>query len=827
MTQFEIFNEQPKHNGGYAQVVVDISTRAFHDAFTYFVPQDLTKEVQVGCMVLVEFAHRKVIGYVTAIGCKLPEDLIARKVRPIVACLSESYFSTKSAELASWLSYEYVAPLSDVVRLFTPPGSGVRLTRTDLGEWQVNRVGVKAADERWVCLTNAGKDFVPKRSATKQQAIIDALRIGEMRVAELSLAVSNAQATLNSLFKQGVVEIFCRRRLRGELPQLPATKDIITLTAGQRQALEAINAAQPEQDAYAAHALQAKAQPIFVLDGITGSGKTEVYLQAIRHVLQNGGGAIVLVPEISLTPQTVARFRSRFGEQVAVLHSRLSAGERLDQWDLLRSGSARVVVGARSALFSPIHNLKLIIIDEEHESSYKQGSQPRYTARDVAIKRAQLENAVLVLGSATPSMEALYGVQNNGWQILKLSERASGKPLPPVEIVSMEQEFKSGNTSMFSRALQVALRECINNGEKAVLLLNRRGFASFLLCRDCGYVPSCDSCSTSYTFHTSPNKLKCHHCGAEDNVPVVCPLCGSRYIKQLGPGTQFAYEQLQSLLPAATPIIRMDADSTSGKGGHERQLDAFIAAEYGVLLGTQMIAKGLDFPDVTLAAVLIADTTLKFPDFRAAERTYQLIEQLAGRAGRAQKNGRVIVQSYWPEHVAIRAAAAHDRELLLAEERSCRSELNYPPYARLANVLVWGEDYANVQKSIYDLRKLFFAALENLMLSSTATNNANAPMHGGAIKKEFMLRSAKNPERSKTLPIQIVGPSPCLISKRQGVFRWHLVLKAARHGCTGSVGGTGDIGCVDLPGFVASVLRGYKTLEGVNCAVDIDPYDMM
>jgi primosomal protein N' (replication factor Y) len=489
-----------------------------------------------------------------------------------------------------------------------------------------------------------------------------------------------------------------------------------------------------------------------------------------------------------------------------------------------------VVVGARSALFAPVRDLKLIIIDEEHEASYKQSSQPRYTTRDVAVQRAQLEQALLVLGSATPSMEALYKVEQGTWQLLSLPKRASGYPLPAVEIVSLEKEFHSGNSSMFSRSLQIALRECMERREKAVLLLNRRGFASFLLCRDCGFVPSCENCSTSYTFHTHPQALKCHHCGAEEAVPVLCPQCSSRHIKQLGPGTQFACEQLQALLPEDTPIIRMDADSTKGKDGHERQLDAFIAASHGVLLGTQMIAKGLDFPEVTLAAVLIADTSLKFPDFRAAERTYQLIEQLAGRAGRAHKPGRVIVQSYWPEHVAIRAAAAHQRELLLAEERQSRSELRYPPYARLANVLAWGQDHAAVEKSVYELRKLFAQALdvaENtaLVQNGTGPKTALCKNQGeregflatddlvGAGPQDAFFPAGLGASGAHTDPIQLVGPSPCLLSKRQGVYRWHLVLKASH--------------AVNLPGFVGGVLRSYRSPAGVSVAVDIDPYDMM
>jgi primosomal protein N' (replication factor Y) len=523
------------------------------------------------------------------------------------------------------------------------------------------------------------------------------------------------------------------------------------------------------------------------------------------------------VPEISLTPQTVARFRARFGEQVAVLHSRLSAGERFDQWDLVRSGGARVVVGARSALFAPVHELRLIIIDEEHEATYKQGSSPRYVTRDVAARLAQLKNATLVLGSATPSIEALHAVETGAYSLTRLPERASGKPLPPIQIVNLATQFGAGNKTMFSYPLREALLEVIERREKAVLLLNKRGFASFLLCRDCGYVPTCENCATSFTYHERPPRLMCHHCGATTPVPAVCPDCSSPYLKQLGPGTQFAADQLKAILPEGTPLIRMDADTTRGKGGHERCLDEFIAAPSGVLLGTQMIAKGLDFPEVTLVGVLIADTALKFPDFRAPEKTYQLLEQVAGRAGRAEKDGRVIVQTYWPEHVAIRAAAAHNRELLLADERATRSEIGYPPYTRLANILLWGPDL----KAVSD-EALALAALIESHIASETKDGDNSVGVGEANGTEGAKGTGDGSSVSDvtcaggTVPlahIQVLGPSPCVLAKRQGNHRWHILIKAPLH--------------TDLPGLLAPLVRQRKPREGVTLTIDIDPLDLL
>ncbi|MDR2587668.1 MAG: primosomal protein N', partial [Coriobacteriales bacterium] len=708
----------------YARVVLDIPVHALDTAFDYTIPEELRAQVQVGCCVRVDFAHRPALGYVVGLRSEPSGGVAAEKLRPLRELLSEPCFDETAADLAQWLAREYLAPLSETLRLFLPPGASPRLRKDAEGAWRLEQPNIGPVDDRWAILTEEGRDFTPPTNAAKQRAIIEALSISEMRVGDLALELSHLAAPLKALEKRGVIRLESRRRIRGGRPALPPSHDITALTPGQAEALRLIRetlalgqgdgatagetegdgATVPHDDTFSTsqqpHQVGqlprpplspplSQTRPI-LLDGVTGSGKTEVYLQAIRTVLEQGGGAIVLVPEISLTPQTVARFRARFGEQVAVLHSRLSAGERFDQWDLARSGVARVVVGARSALFAPVHDLRLIIIDEEHEATYKQNSSPRYVTRDVAVQLARLRRAALVLGSATPSMEALHAVETSAFAIAQLPERASGKPLPPIQIIDLSAQFHAGNKTMFSQPLREALLETIERREKAVLLLNKRGFASFLLCRDCGYVPTCENCATSFTYHERPPRLMCHHCGATIPVPAVCPDCGSPYLKQLGPGTQFAADQLKAILPEGTPLIRMDADTTRGKDGHERCLNEFIAAPFGVLLGTQMIAKGLDFPEVTLVGVLIADTALKFPDFRAPERTYQLLEQVAGRAGRAEKDGRVIVQTYWPEHVAIRAAATHNRELLLADERATRAEIGYPPYTRLANILLWG-----------------------------------------------------------------------------------------------------------------------------------------
>jgi primosomal protein N' (replication factor Y) len=772
----------------YAQVVLDIPSRTLDTAFDYRIPDDLREQAQVGCCVLVDFARRPSLGYVIGTGDTLSSDVEPEKIRPLREVLSVSYFDATAAQLAQWIAREYLSPLSETIRLFTPPGSSLKLKKDAEGNWRLEHPGIGPVDDRWVSLTGEGRDFVPRDNAIKQRAIIEALGVSEMRVTDLALEISNPAGPLKALERRGVVQVESRRRIRGSRPTLSSTHDIGALTSGQAEALALVKRSLSAQ--------QAQTRPI-LLDGVTGSGKTEVYLQAIRAVLEQEGGALVLVPEISLTPQTVARFRARFGEQVAVLHSRLSAGERFDQWDLVRAGVARVVVGARSALFAPVHNLRIIIIDEEHEATYKQSSSPRYVTRDVAARLARLRNATLVLGSATPSMEALHAVETGAYVSAELPERASGKPLPPIRIVDLSAQFHAGNKTMFSHPLREALLETIESGQKAVLLLNKRGFASFLLCRDCGYVPMCDHCATSLTYHERPSRLMCHHCGTTRPVPPVCPECGSPYLRQLGPGTQFAADQLRTILPEDTPIIRMDADTTRGRDGHERCLDEFMAAPCGVLLGTQMIAKGLDFPEVTLVGVLIADTSLKFPDFRAPERTYQLLEQVAGRAGRAEKDGRVIVQTYWPEHVAIRAAAAHNRELLLADERAARSELGYPPYARLANILLWGGDFKLVSQEAMKLAE----RIERI------EGFTYGPGHPGPFEQGAKAQKTPSPG------IHLLGPSPCVLSRRQGNYRWHILIKAPPG--------------ADLPGLLGPVIRERKTTPEVSVAVDIDPLDLL
>lgn len=470
--------------------------------------------------------------------------------------------------------------------------------------------------------------------------------------------------------------------------------------------------------------IEASEYQTFLLYGVTGSGKTEIYLQSIQKVLEKGKEAIVLVPEISLTPQMVDRFKGRFGDDVAVLHSGLSLGEKYDEWRKIERKEAKVVVGARSAIFAPLENIGIIIIDEEHETSYKQEEQPRYHARDVAIKRAKHYQCPVILGSATPSLESFARAQKGVYHLLTLSKRMNEKALPAVSIVDMREEMRNGNRSMFSVELFEKLKDRLDKREQTILFLNRRGHSSFLLCRDCGYVMQCPHCDISLTFHRFSNEMKCHYCGFTTGVPQKCPECESEHIRYFGTGTQKVEEELNKVLPEAR-IIRMDVDTTSRKGAHERLLDQFKSGKADILLGTQMIAKGLDFPNITLVGVLSADTMLHLPDFRAAEKTFQLLTQVSGRAGRHELTGEVVIQTYTPDHYSVELAGQQNYDHFYQQEMILRKMGSYPPFFYLSLVTVSHEDLMKVIAITEKMAKFIRA---NLSEQSVILGPASSPI---------------------------------------------------------------------------------------------------
>lgn len=787
-----------------AQVALDIPTKALDKTYTYAIPDTpWADKVEVGCVVQVGFAGRVATGFVMQVhdfvdnaqeSKRLAEAdnvIDLEKLKDIEAVLSRPYFDAAGANCARFLAKQYLAPLSSCVRLFAPPGAIPRVTKDHDGKWTILQPTISEVDDRWVTAGENLGEFKPKSNATKQISILDVVQQGDIRASELKAMLGGIDSALTTLAKHGAVKIDRRRRMRSSLPgDAPeiyhATAFAQDPTPSQRDAIAAI-----------AKAYNAKDGQVVLVDGVTGSGKTEVYLQAIQQVLNDGRSAIVLVPEISLTPQTVARFRGRFGDIVAVLHSKMSAGERFDSWDLIRSGQARVVVGARSALFAPVQKLGLIVIDEEHESSYKQESAPRYVSRDVAQWMVGKVGGTLVLGSATPSIESLYRAnKSDDWTHVVMSERATGSSLPEVTVVDMAAEFHGGRRSIFSTKLKSSVITELKAGHKVVLLLNQRGYAQFLLCRDCGFVPKCTSCSTTLTYHQRGNSLICHHCGRTLPTPPKCPSCESPYLRKYGVGTQQVEDELRSLLDAEfgsmpeivgvdgaeqqsdIPVIRMDADTTTAKGAHRRLLEQFGAADAAVLLGTQMIAKGLDFDDVTLVGVINVDTQLHLPDFRSNERTFDLIEQVAGRAGRAHLPGRVIVQTYEPENYAIRAAAAYDRDFFLRNELPRRKVLQYPPYIRMANILVWGKDEVSVKQRAEKLYDLLHRRVRR---------------EGGGW--------------------EVLSATPCVFTKIRDDHRWHILVKSP----------TG----MEISDVIADALSKDTPVKGVNVAVDIDPYDLL
>ena len=694
------------------------------EPYTYRIPAALADRVVPGARVRVPVRKRELIGVVVSLDAPAP----AAAARDILAAPDpEPAIPVELLRAAEWISRYYGAPLGLTLAAVIPAAL-----------WGHAKPGKTAgvATERVVTLAPQRLTLVEREGSFKrtprQRRLYEALEElgGSASAGHLKKQLGFSDAVIAALVERGLVTIEQAERVRDPFAAEPATPPPAELTAAQRAALDQINRLGPGETA--------------LVFGVTGSGKTFVYLEAVRAAIEAGRGAIILVPEIGLTPQTVARVRGVFGNQVAVLHSGLSDGERADAWRLLRRGERRVAVGARSAIFAPVKDLGLIVLDEEHEASYKNGETPRYHARDVALVRATLEGARLVLGSATPSPEVMSRVGHDV-SLIRLPSRVGDLPLPPVELVDLRTapRVEDAGAVPWSVALDQALVETLARREQALLLLNRRGFATFLQCPDCGTVEECPRCSISLTVHQTPRALKCHYCGFEVPIPEACRECGGAIQQMRGVGTQ----QLERMLAARFPearVARMDLDTTSTKWAHHRILGAVERGEVDVLLGTQMIAKGLDFPNVTLVGVIDADTGLHLPDFRAGERTFQLLAQVSGRAGRGPRGGRVLVQTRNPGHHALRWAAQHDTESFLAEEMGDRTSPPYPPLISLANLVVSGREEAAVTS-------------EAVRLADWCT---------GLITRY-------------DLPVTLLGPAPCPLARIKERWRWHLLLKGA------------------------------------------------
>ena len=795
--------------------------------FHYSIPPHLVDEVALGQLVWVPFGPRRLQGIILAFGDTAPvaetKDLYEiADPRPVLF--------PHQVELARWISHYYLAPLIDVMLLMLPPGVDrkVELTAqlkpdaaipsnlTDKqravveflhreGKTKLHSLGRKLRMRglRAVVDGLARKGLVIKRSelqkpkvrpkmervarlivelneevyerlkrAPRQRAMVEHLAMkGMMPVPQLYAEVGGSSATLNALIERGLIEVEEQEVWRSPLE---GREFVLTtppkLTPDQEAVWREIEAGLKPQVA----GEEAEMGHCYLLHGVTGSGKTEIYLRAIQEILAMGKQAIVLVPEIALTPQTIRRFAARFPGRIAILHSKLSYGERYDEWRRIRDGLADIVIGPRSAIFAPLQKPGLIVIDEEHEWSYKQENMPRYHARDVAIKLAELTNSMVILGSATPDVVSYYRAQRGQYKLLCLPKRIMGHrrrieeqrerykvretrykgvgegyedaqymELPPVELVDLRQELKAGNRSIFSRALQKAMAEALAAGEQVILFLNRRGAATFIMCRDCGFVLKCKHCDVPLTYHSAKDYMICHHCNRRSPIPDTCPNCWSRRIKFFGVGTQKVEMVTQQLFPQAR-LVRWDRDATGGKASHEQFLEKFIEHEADVMIGTQMIAKGLDLPLVTLVGVITADTALHLPDFRAGERTFQLLTQVAGRAGRSILGGKVIIQTYTPEHYCIQAASHHDYERFYRQELSFRREQGYPPFSQLVKLVYVHQSERRCQE-----------------------------------EAERLYRILRNKIARLGLPdVDLIGPAPAFLSRIRGKYRWQIIVRA-------------------------------------------------
>lgn len=775
----------------YAQVIIDANHAEVDRVFDYRVPAQWEEEVCVGLRVMVPFGQRntKREGYVIALTetTEVPEG----KIKGIVEILDEGrpILTPSILELAKWMKKEYFCTLNQCLQAVMPAGIRTKsvwyaeLTgqtaelsekeqqmadvlieqggavplreleqifgnRTEyilrcLQEKKVVRLHQKTTrstykkEKRYVSLTeNEELLIAAKEKAEKDKRLAGQLRVlsaicpGEsISVEELKEKATVTDSPIHTLLQKGVLVEQRRQEKRDvfQLEDYTPTQPFYP-TSEQAQALTLLR--EEEQ--------KAQKRPV-LLHGVTGSGKTEIYMQLIEHVIMEGKQAIVLVPEISLTPQIMERFISRFGKRVSVTHSRLSLGERLDQWRKARDGEISIIIGPRSALFMPFSNLGVIVMDECHESSYISDVTPKYHTREVARKLSELTGALLVMGSATPDIDSYHRAVTGEFLLLQLKERTKGSRLPEVFVTDMRKELENGNRSAFGLPLQQAIRENLEKGQQTMLFLNRRGYSTFVSCRKCGEALTCPSCNVSYTYHASDKALVCHYCGKEVPVPKTCPSCGSHYIRYFGTGTQKIEEETRRLFPEAS-ILRMDADTTTGKNGHARILELFGKGKADILIGTQMIAKGHDFPNVTLVGILAADLSLNLGTYQAAETCFQLITQAAGRAGRGELAGRVFIQTYQPENHAIRMAAAQDYEGFYQEEILLRQAMEYPPFSHIFSVLITGE-----------MEQEVILAAQRL----------------GAYMNHYAERAG----------CTVVGPAPAPLPKFRGEFRWQIFAK--------------------------------------------------
>lgn len=651
----------------FAKVIVDIAHSQVDRVFEYSCPDGLV----AGSRVKVPFGGRKIDGFV--IGVSRVSSYPAEKVKPIAEIFDEpNALLPECLALSERISQRYRVPQAASLRLFLP--SEMRLGKV--------RVSVRRVAKfiKEVPLSGAAKRQAQALEFIKKEGEADYARLSE----------TFGRGAVDALKDKGAIGVEERKISRSPFSSLTPTYEKKTLTEAQREAIESI---------------ENSTKRVHLIHGVTGSGKTEIYLNVIAREIERGRCAVFLVPEISLTPQMLAQLRARFGAAAAILHSGLSAGEKFDEWWRLRTGEAKIAIGARSAIFAPLENIGAIIIDEEHDTSYSSESAPRYSTVDIAKLRAEYNGAKLILGSATPSVESYIKAKSGEYNLITLKDRINGKPLPEIIIADMTREVKRGNNTAFSAALREELDETLKCGKQAIIFLNRRGYSRTVMCRDCGYTAKCVSCDVTLTYHSEENCLKCHYCGAKYKMLTACPDCGGVHVLYGGIGTQRVVSDLKKLFPSAR-ILRMDNDTVSGKDGQYKILKQFSEKQADILVGTQMIAKGHDFPDVTLVGILDADMSLHFSDYRSGERTFQLITQVAGRSGRAGEAGKVVLQTCSPDNYILRYAVNYDYLGFFENETAVRKATLFPPYSLICRVMVTSESN---EKALETLREVYFA----------------------------------------------------------------------------------------------------------------------
>ncbi|MBQ9297870.1 MAG: primosomal protein N' [Clostridia bacterium] len=742
-------------------VIVNSTAKVLNRVFDYIVPKDLEEKIKIGDRVSIPFGNSKKLqeGFIYEI--KQESEFAVKEI----VSIEKDGLNEEGMKLAKLMSRMYFCNIFDCIKLMLPPGTSTKIVENRIKDKKGNFVYLNKDIEE---IEQEIADGVIK--SPKQIRVLEFLKDNEgVYISDLEMYTDTSKAIIKTLEKNEYIQIVEENIDRNPfiLKDVPRDKKL-PLNEEQFKAFEEVN-----------KSIEDKEFKEFLLYGVTGSGKTEVYLQLIEKVLEKGKTAIMLVPEISLTPQMVNRFLARFGNCIAVLHSKLSIGERYDAYKKIKNGEIKIVIGARSAIFAPVKNIGILIIDEEHDSSYKSEMNPRYNAKDIARYICKSNNAPLLLGSATPDLNTFYNAKNEKIELLTLTKRANSSNLPDVEIVDLREELAKGNKSMISEKLKTYVEENLKNKKQTILFLNRRGFSTFVMCRNCGFTAKCKNCNITLTYHKNTNKLKCHYCGFETKNITVCPICGSKNVRYFGAGTQKLEEEVHKMFPECN-TIRMDVDTVTKKNSHEEILEKFKNENIDILIGTQMVVKGHHFPNVTLVGVIAADSSLNIEDFRAGERTFQILTQVAGRAGREQLPGKVVVQTYNKDNYSIEFAKEQNYDLFYNAEIMMRKSLNYPPFCDIIQ-------FSINSKSDLDVKKV-------------------AKYIYNELKKEFNI--IKN-------NILIFEPVPAPIDKIKNNYRWRILVKCRFNNRV-----------IDL---INNVLERYykKNFKNTRLIIDVNPNNMM